>query len=57
MPIEITVRDTDTGDTETTTIWNDVLVITAGDTYVAHVNAHAANGTQVYTVKNVGGAR
>ena len=51
MSIEVTVRDTETGETETATIENDVIVITAGTCHVAHVNDYPAKGTQVYTIK------
>ncbi|MGH3355247.1 MAG: hypothetical protein ACRDOJ_05080 [Nocardioidaceae bacterium] len=50
MAIEVTVRDTDTGDTETQTITDDYVIVTAGSCHVAHTNA-SANGTHVLTVK------
>lgn len=55
MGIEVTVRDTETGDTETQTVDNDVLVITAGTCYVDHIADYPTKGTQVYTVKGRGG--
>lgn len=55
MSIEVTVRDTESGDTETQTIENDVLVITAGTCRIAHVQDYPAKGTQVYTIKGRGG--
>ena len=51
MSIQVTVLDTESGETETKTIENDVLVITAGTCYVAHVNDYPGKGTQVYTIK------
>lgn len=49
--IEITVRDTDSEDEpERTTIENDYMIVCAGGTYVAHVQAFK-NGTHVITVK------
>lgn len=55
--IRVTVKDLETGEEETREITNDYLILTAGDYYVAHINAHA-NGTHVLTVKrDVGGAQ
>jgi len=51
VSIEVTVRDTETGDTETATITNDVIVITAGTCYVDNVQDYPTKGTQVYTIK------
>jgi len=51
MAIEVTVRDTETGESSTATIDNDVIVITAGTCYVANVNDFPTRGTQVYTIK------
>lgn len=50
MAIEITVRDTETGDTETKTITDDYVIITAGRHYVAHRQAYRS-GTHQLTVK------
>ncbi len=50
MPIEVTVRDTETGESQTRTIENDYVVICAGDRYLAGVVAHG-NGTAVVTIK------
>ena len=47
--------DTETGDSETREIDNDVLVVTAGNCYIAHVNDYPTKGTQVYTIKGRGG--
>lgn len=55
MAIEVTVRDTESGESETQTIENDVLVITAGTCYVSHVADYPAKGTQVYTIRGRGG--
>lgn len=50
VSIEVTVRDTETGESETGVIDNDYILVTAGTCYQAHVNAHA-NGTHVITIK------
>ena len=55
MSIEVTVRDTETGDSETQTIENDVIVVTAGTCHIAHVQDYPAKGTQVITVKGRSG--
>lgn len=57
MTIRVTVLDLETGDTETQEISNDVLVITEGTCEVAGVQNYPTTGTQVWTVKGVGGAR
>jgi hypothetical protein len=49
-PIEVTVRDPETGDSETATITDDYVITTAGSCYVAHTAAHA-DGTHVITVR------
>lgn len=51
MSIRVTVEDTESGETETKTIENDVIVVTAGTCYVDHVADYPTKGTQVYTVK------
>lgn len=50
MSIEITVRDTETGSTDTRTIDDDYLIITAGRYYLSGIQRYA-NGTAVLTVK------
>jgi len=55
MSIRVTVTDTETGDTETQEIDNDVIVVTAGTCYVEHVADYPTKGTQVYTIKGRGG--
>lgn len=55
MSIEVTVRDTETGESETSTIENDVIVITAGTCHVAGVQDYPSKGTQIYTIKGRGG--
>jgi len=48
---EVTVRDTETGETGTKTIEeNDYFLLTTGSCYLAHTVAHA-NGTHVLTVR------
>lgn len=54
MSIEVTVRDTETGDTDTATIENNYIVITAGTCEVTNTQVYG-NGTTVITVKR--GAR
>ena len=50
MSIEVTVRDTETGESTTATIENDYIIVTAGTCEVASTQAHA-NGTHVLTIK------
>jgi hypothetical protein len=49
MSIQVTVTDTESGDTETQTIENDYVLVTAG-TCTAAVQAYGT-GTHVITVK------
>lgn len=55
MAIEVTVKDTETGESETQTIENDVVVITAGTCFVDHVADYPGAGTQIYTIKGRSG--
>lgn len=55
MAIEVTVRDTETGESETQTIENDVIVVTAGTCHISNVQDYPTKGTQVITVKGRGG--
>lgn len=57
MTIRVTVTDLESGDTETKEISNDVLVITEGTCEVTNVQNYPAKGTQVWTIKGVGGKR
>lgn len=50
MAIEVTVRDTETDESQTATIEHDYILVTAGDCYQAHITAHG-NGTHVLTIK------
>lgn len=50
MAIEVTVRDTETGESETQTIENDYVIVVAGDCYVDSRQAYGS-GTHVLTVK------
>ena len=50
MSIEVTIRDTETGESETATIVNDYVVIVAGTCHVATTQRYA-NGTHVLTIK------
>lgn len=51
MSIRVTVTDTESGDTETREIDNDVLVVTSGTCHIASVQDYPIKGTQVYTIK------
>ena len=51
MAIRVTVTDTESGESETQTIENDVIVVTAGTCYVDRVADYSTTGTQVYTIK------
>lgn len=51
MAIQVTVLDTESGDTETAQIENDYIIVTAGTCEVAHVNTYPTKGTHVLTVK------
>lgn len=50
MSIEVTVRDTENGESQTATIENDYIIIAAGTCEVASTQTHA-NSTHVLTVK------
>jgi len=50
MSIEVTVRDTQTGETETMTIENDYVIVTAGSCYVATTQVYGT-GTTSLTIK------
>ena len=55
MAIEVTVRDTATDESETATIVNDYIIITAGTCHVANIQDYPSKGTHVLTVKGRGG--
>lgn len=55
MSIEVTVRDTVTGESETATIDNDYVIVTAGTCFIAHINDYPTKGTRVITVKGRNG--
>lgn len=55
MSVEVTVRDTESGESETQTIDNDVIVVTAGTCYVDGIQDYPTKGTQIYTIKGRGG--
>lgn len=57
MTIRVTVEDLASGDTETKEITNDVLVITEGTAEVTHIQNYPEKGTQIWTVKGIGGRR
>lgn len=50
MSIEVTVRDTETGDIEVQVIVDDYAIVSAGECYVSNIQTYA-NGTHVLTVK------
>lgn len=50
MGIKVTVEDEETGESNSASIWNDYVIVVAGNTYVAHREIHA-NGTTVLTIK------
>jgi hypothetical protein len=50
MSIEVTVRDAETGETETAVV-DDYLLLVVDPCYLAHRQAHP-NGTHILTVKN-----
>lgn len=51
MAIEVTVRDTESGETETATIENDYIVITAGTCWISSTQDYPTKGTRVLTIK------
>lgn len=51
MSIRVTVVDTENGDTETTEIENDYVLICAGTCNLAHSNIYPTKGTVVLTIK------
>jgi hypothetical protein len=53
MSINVTVEDTETGESQTSTISNDVVVIVAGTAHVAHIANYPSTGTQIYTIKGL----
>lgn len=49
--IKVTIADPETGEVlGEKTVENDYVLVVAGNTYLAHTNAHA-NGTHVLTIK------
>ena len=46
----VTSTDIESGESESIEIGHDYVVVTSGDCYVAHSQAHA-NGTHVLTIK------
>jgi len=50
MSIEVTVHDTETGRSDTTTLENNYLLVTEGTCEMTHLQAYA-NGTHVITIK------
>lgn len=54
MAIEVTVRDTETGESQTRTIEDDYVLVTAGTCHRSHVAVHG-NGTHMITVKGCKG--
>lgn len=50
MSVKVTLTDTESGSTESSTIDDDYVLVTAGSYYLSGVVKHA-NGTHVLTVK------
>lgn len=55
LGIRVTVTDLESGETESTVMVNDYIVVTAGDYYVAHYQHYPTKGTVVLTIKRDGG--
>jgi len=55
VSIEVTVRDTETNESETATIDNDYILIVAGTCHLDGIQDYPAKGTRVLTVKGRGG--
>jgi hypothetical protein len=53
MSIEVTVRDTESGEFETATIENDYMIICAGTAEVTGTQVYPGKGTHVLTVRGV----
>jgi hypothetical protein len=48
--ILVTVKDLETGETDSRVIWNDYVVVAVGDHYMDNTQIHS-NGTVVVTIK------
>ncbi len=48
--IKVTVEDLETGDEDATTIWDDYVLVCAGDVYLDGIQKYG-NGTVVLTLK------
>ncbi|GAA1401843.1 hypothetical protein GCM10009613_60850 [Pseudonocardia kongjuensis] len=53
--IEVTAKDLKTGETQTTVVKDDYVLITAGTCYLHHLNDFPRAGTRVLTVKGRNG--
>jgi hypothetical protein len=51
MSIEVTVRDTESGESEVATIDNDYILVVAGSCYLDGLVDYPTKGTRVLTVK------
>lgn len=51
MSIEVTVRDTETGESETAVIENDYILVVAGSCYLDGLTDYPTKGTRVLTIK------
>ena len=49
--IKVTATDLETGHTETQTIWDDFIILVAGNRYVSNVQHHSEAGTTVVSIK------
>lgn len=55
MSIRVTVVDLETGDTESSEIADDVMVIVHGTAAVDSIQNYAAKGKQVWTISGIKG--
>jgi hypothetical protein len=51
VSIEVTVRDTESGESEKATIENDYIIVCAGSCYVDGIQDYPTKGTRVLTIK------
>ena len=55
MTIRVTVEDLATGEKESREITDDVMVIVEGTANVSAIQNYPEKGTQVWTIKGIGG--
>ncbi len=51
MAIEVTVRDTETGESETQTVEKDSITVTAGTCHLGSFQDYPKSGTTILTIK------